>query len=120
MVIIVPFIFFTAYIIITDKIEMFKDIAAVWGAWVGSVIGYFFGARQVEGLTQRINEVLSDLRASVQSYDAELEDAIRDGDELHDDYESAVDDIQLLVTKYCQNLGQDMQERLKSDYGIII
>jgi hypothetical protein len=120
LVVILPFVYFTGVTLTPTNIAVFKDIAPVWGAWVGSVIGYFFGARQVEALTERVNAVLNDLTASYDSYEAELDDAEETAEELEDDYNAAVDDMQLLLTKYCQNLPTDLQERLKNAYGVIV
>jgi hypothetical protein len=48
LVIIIPFIYLTASVIESKSYDMFKDLSAVWGIWVGAVIGYFFGSKQVE------------------------------------------------------------------------
>ena len=34
---------------------MFREVSLVFVGWVGSVIGYFFGSRQVDRLTEKID-----------------------------------------------------------------
>ncbi|WP_148687524.1 hypothetical protein [Candidatus Nitrosocosmicus hydrocola] len=40
------------------NIEYFKDVSAIYGAWVGIAIGYFFGSRKVESLTEKIDDYM--------------------------------------------------------------
>lgn len=133
VILIIPFIFFTAYIIIFDKLETFKDVSAVWGAWVGSVIGYFFGSRQVDALIQKIDGIMrlseqrvKELEESRRNYEKATEDIryiystydqeLAKGKEIAKAYNKAVDDITLVVNNYSQHLPQDLAERLKSEY----
>ncbi len=56
LVVIVPFIILTFLIILyLREIEIFKDVAAVYAGWVGGVIGYFFGSRQVDRMIEKID-----------------------------------------------------------------
>ena len=61
MVVIAAFIYFTGITVSPDSPNAFKDVAGIWGVWVGSVIGYFFGSRQVEELSRRVDSVLGDM-----------------------------------------------------------
>ena len=78
LIVIVAFIYFT-YVILNQvkSFEQFKDIAAIWGVWVGSVIGYFFGSRPVDILSRRVSGLLNDLDIS----DEEREKDLKKSDE---------------------------------------
>ena len=60
LVVIAPYIILTFVIIIYLRdIEIFKDVSAVYVGWVGAVIGYFFGSRQVDRLIEKIDGLVS-------------------------------------------------------------
>jgi uncharacterized membrane protein len=42
---------FTATLFTRDDATL-KTVSAIWGTWVGAVIGYFFGSRQVDELIE--------------------------------------------------------------------
>ena len=94
------FIFFTYFTITSDNPNAFSDVAGVWGVWVGSVIGYFFGSRQVEELSRRVNEVIEYMDVNRDSYERRLKDGEETVDKLHkelnnldDQYNDAVDKL---------------------------
>lgn len=56
LVIIIPYIIISALIVFYLRdIQMFREVSLVFVGWVGSVIGYFFGSRQVDRLTEKID-----------------------------------------------------------------
>lgn len=117
--IIAPFIILTFIIIIyLRNIEYFKDVSAVYGAWVGIAIGYFFGSRQVENLTQRIEDLMRNLGIANDDYEKALNDCEDTADTLQDKYEKAVDDLRYIMIKHGENLGRGLLERLMNDYNI--
>ena len=56
-------------IIFVIRLDAFKDLASVSGTGNDSVIGCFYGSKQIEALTKRIETVLYD-------YDAKLKTPI--------------------------------------------
>jgi hypothetical protein len=127
MVVIVAFIYFTGITVSPDNPNAFNDVAGIWGVWVGSVIGYFFGSRQVEELSRRVNDVLEDMDINRKDYEEQLKKCDNTVDELdeeleksEDKYNNAVDKLQFVVVKYKEHLDNDFLESLKNEHGIII
>jgi uncharacterized membrane-anchored protein YhcB (DUF1043 family) len=120
IVVVGSFVYFTAITISPKTPEAFKDIAAIWGVWVGSVIGYYFGSRQVENVAKRINDLLNDLDFTHEEYEEELDDAEEELDKLKQSYDDAKKELQYIAAKYQQQLDSALLERLKNEHGIRI
>ena len=120
LLIIVPFIVITIWLISTSNIDAFKDIASVWGVWVGTVLGYYFGSRPMEALTRRINAFMDTVDDSSEDYERQLDEADKDIDDLQAKYDNAVMDIQYIVLKYPSALDKPLIERLKTDYEVLV
>ena len=39
---------------------LLKDIAAIWGAWIGSDIGYLFGSRPTETILHSLIDLIEE------------------------------------------------------------
>jgi len=52
-------------------LETLKTISAIWAPWVGAVIGYFFGTRQVEMLIQKIEGITALAEQRLQDLEVE-------------------------------------------------
>ncbi|CAN5307496.1 hypothetical protein BH18THE2_BH18THE2_09310 [soil metagenome] len=127
MVVIAAFIYFTGITVSPDNPNAFNEVAGIWGVWVGSVIGYFFGSRQVEELSRRVNEVIEDMDINRDSYERRLKDSEetidklnKELDDLDDKYNDAVDKLQYVVVNHREHLGKDFLESLKNEHGVII
>lgn len=122
LAIIIPFIIITVWLVGTHDTNSFKEISSVWGVWVGSVLGYYFGSRPVDALSRRVQDVLGELDINRDEYEAELNEQDSLIDNLQDKYDSAVRDIQYIVIKYPSPLTTDtaLIERLKKEYGVIV
>jgi hypothetical protein len=71
LVVIVPFITVFSLVVLYRDLETLKTLSAIWAPWVGAVIGYFFGTRQVEVLIQKIEGIT--VLAEQRSRDLETE-----------------------------------------------
>jgi hypothetical protein len=119
--------FFAAFIIVMAyNPDLFRDISAIWGAWIGTAIGYFFGSRPVETLSKRIEQVLDDLDDSsernetiIDAYESELEASRELITKYKEDFEDAKNTLQYITVKYSQNFDTDLLTRLKNKYGVI-
>jgi hypothetical protein len=80
--------------------NLLKDIAAIWGAWIGAAIGYFFGSRPTE-------TILHSLMESVDQRKKDLEEEKR---------QSAVENVELL--KKILDCDHDLT-RAKSEIQIL-
>ncbi len=119
---------------VLNQIEIFKTVSSIWGAWVGAVIGYFFGSRPVEGLTRRVEEALESKDSFRQQMDSllremdiiedksekEIDEIYDDFDKLEEKYKKAISDIQFIVARHHTILDKDYLETLKKEYGIRI
>jgi hypothetical protein len=120
LLIVVPFIAITIWLIYDKNLDAFKDIASVWGVWVGTVLGYYFGSRPTEALTRKIGQVLDMVNDSGQDYERQLDEADEDLEDLQTKYDNAVRDIQYIVLKYPSALDKPLIERLKADYEVLV
>lgn len=120
LIIVIPIIAITFWLISINKIDAFKEIASVWGVWVGTVLGYYFGSRPTEALTRRINTFMDMVDDSSEDYERQLDDADKDLDDLQEKYDNAVRDIQYIVVKYSSALEKPLIERLKTDYEVLV
>lgn len=121
LVIIVPYIILTYLLVLyLRNIEDFKDVSAIYGAWIGIAIGYFLGSRPVQLLTERIDELLNNIELSREEYETMLKECEKDADELEDDYDDIYDELQHIVVNYKQHLPQELLERLKKKYRVVI
>jgi hypothetical protein len=127
MVVIASFIYFTGITVSPDSPDAFRDVAGIWGVWVGSVIGYFFGSRQVEELSRRVDDVLEDMDINREDYEKRLDDcngtvSKLDGDleDMDNKYYDAVDKLQQIVVRYREHLDEELLESLKNEHGVII
>jgi hypothetical protein len=130
LVVIIPFVVFTGMIIFFGIFENLKDLISIWTAWVGSVIGYFFGSRPVEALTDRVEKVLKDVDDGEDYYEEILDDYEEKLDvseslieEYKNKFDKSVSMIQYLLAKHggqLTNLDKGVSERLKNEYGVII
>jgi|SRR5688500_1674738 len=57
LIVIVSFILVFSLVVFFKDLETLKVMSAIWGTWVGSVIGYFFGTRPVEALIAKIDGI---------------------------------------------------------------
>jgi hypothetical protein len=57
LVVIVPFIIVFSSVVFLLNMDTLKTISAIWAPWVGAVIGYFFGTRQVEMMIQKVESI---------------------------------------------------------------
>lgn len=130
------FSFFAAFVIVIIlKPDLFKDIAALWGLWIGTALGYFFGSRPVDELIKKIDTIneltekhLENLEASQKKYHQAAED-INTSKKMYEEYfkrlqqaaeshKKAVEEIKNIIINYGNTLPQELRERLKSEYGI--
>jgi hypothetical protein len=118
MLLIVSF-FFAFLIIMAFRPDLLNDIAAIWGGWIGAAIGYFFGSRPVEALTNRVEGMMNEWEISDEESEEEINDLLDDMDDLEDKYNKAVKDIQFIAIKYSERLDNDLLQRLKNDYEIL-
>ncbi len=109
-------------------------MSAIWGTWIGTALGYFFGNRPVDALIHnmmRLNEDrLRDLQEQKKKSDEERDNiALAAGDyeeqlieasgeleDLKSKYERAKKEIVDIVKAYEQHLDKTLLERLKKEY----
>lgn len=120
LTIILPFIAITIWLIASGSIEFFQEIAAVWGVWVGTVLGYYFGSRPVETLIRRVETLMDDYDDSSEDYERQLDEADTALNDLQAKYDKAVKDIQYIVLKYPKMLDNEVTERLKKEYEVLV
>lgn len=118
LLIIVPFVGITLWLIYLNNIDAFKEIASVWGVWVGAVLGYYFGSRPMEALAKRVNSFMDTVDDSSEDYERQLDEADDTIDDLQAKYDKAIKDIQYIVLKYPTALDKELTERLKTDYEV--
>ena len=122
LIVIVAFIYFT-YVILNQvkSFEQFKDIAAIWGVWVGSVIGYFFGSRPVDILSRRVSGLLNDLDISDEEREKDLKKSEETITKLKESYDKAKMEIQYIVGRYHNEINDaDLLNRLRTEHNIRI
>ena len=95
---------------------MFREVSLVFVGWVGSVIGYFFGSRQVDRLTEKIDGLVriseervkeleeerkkvADERLIVEKSKTKMYEIMR---QYEKELESAKDTIEMLKRKYVE------------------
>lgn len=113
LVIIIPYIIISSLIIFYLRdVQTFKEVTAIYAGWVGSVIGYFFGSRQVDKLVDKIDGLtrLSETRLK------ELEDEKRKYREKRSQYENAIEDISRRAEQQ-EELINKVSEILKGKTG---
>ncbi len=121
IIIILSFIAFSGILILIFKdIEAFKDISAIWGVWVGIVIGYFFGSRKVETLTDKVDEFMNNMECSYDDYEKEYKELENDFNDVEKKYEKAKQELQHIVSSNIQNIDKDLLKKLKDEHDIII
>jgi len=113
-------------------VETLKTVSAIWGVWIGAVIGYYFGSKPVESLMeanmnlsqQRISYLESEVKRH-EGIKTNLETEIRNKNTEIDRYTSklkkeemvktsAINAIDWIVKKHGQHLDKDVTESLKS------
>lgn len=117
LVIIVPYLIISALIVFYLRdIQMFREVSLVFVGWVGSVIGYFFGSRQVDRLTEKIDGLVriseervkeleeerkkvADERLIVEKSKTKMYEIMR---QYEKELESAKDTIEMLKRKYVE------------------
>ena len=57
LLVVVSFIILFTLVVFLKDMDTVKVVAAIWGSWVGAVIGYFFGARPVDALITKIDAI---------------------------------------------------------------
>jgi uncharacterized membrane protein len=69
IVMIVGFIYLTNMLILpaTPSTDLVELLAAVFGGWIGAIIGFYFGQRPVRTLTESVEEKSRDIGARQQS-----------------------------------------------------
>lgn len=76
-VFIVAFTVIVGFIMIFLIVLIFKDnqtlqtVSSIWGVWIGAVIGYYFGARQVSSLSEDNKNLSTELGKTQKGLDLE-------------------------------------------------
>lgn len=99
--------------------DYFRDISSIYGAWVGIVIGYFFGSRKVETLTEKIDSMFEEMDFTTKEIDEDYHELQETKNNIEDLYTKAKQELQYIVAK-SPNLDKDLLERLKSEHDIIV
>jgi IS1 family transposase len=121
LAIIIPFVVLTYVLLVhLERMDYFKETAAVYGAWVGIVIGYFFGSRKVENLTNEVEELMKEIDITTDEYDEDYQELDDKKEKLEEQYAKSKFELQYIVGRYSQHLDEDLLQRLKNDHGIII
>jgi cobalamin biosynthesis protein CobD/CbiB len=121
ILIILPFTVLTFIILlILRDIEFFKDISAIYGAWVGIVIGYFFGSRKVETLIEQVDEFMDKLEITDEENDREYEELKNEKEKIENKYDKAKQQLQHIVSKNLHTLNSNFLNTLKEEHDIII
>jgi hypothetical protein len=121
ILIIVPFTVLTFIVLLVLRdIEFFKDISAIYGAWVGIVIGYFFGSRKVETLIEQVDEFMDKLEITDEENDREYEELEKEKEEIENKYDKAKQQLQHIVSSNLQSINKDFLNILKEEHDIII
>ena len=118
--------------------NLFKDIASLWGAWIGAAIGYFFGSRPVDKLIEKIEDItklaeqyLRDLditRNSLlfqqQQYTQAqniinqayiiYQNQLRAAERIGIAYRDALGDLSSMLEEFGSQLPQEVRDRLNS------
>ena len=94
MTIIVPFISFIGIFYWNDMTSQAKDILTTLGALVGTIVGFYFGQRPIQSLTQQVSEAKSETEktkgnlkemVSVTQQDSTLLDNLREQVKVRDE-----------------------------------
>jgi hypothetical protein len=121
LVIIGSFVILTFFLLLhLRNIEHFKEASAVFGAWVGLVIGYFFGSRKVEELINKVDRYMEEADITAIEYEEELDELEEKNQGCNSSYNKAKSELQYIAGRYHQHLDKELLERLKNDHGIII
>jgi hypothetical protein len=115
--------------------NLLKDIAAIWGAWIGASIGYFFGSRPTEAmlhslinLVEQRKKDLEEERKQSAEHDANMYRMILDCDhnltqtkivvqDLDSQILKAKEEIKNIITNYGDKIGDSsLIARLKYEY----
>ena len=69
VIMVVGFIFLTYLLLIlpTPNTDLIELLAAVFGGWIGAIIGFYFGQRPVKMLTESVEEKAKDISAKEKS-----------------------------------------------------
>lgn len=51
------------------NLESVKILSGVFGGWIGTIIGYYFGQKPVKGLTERVEDLTKTQTTTIQKYD---------------------------------------------------
>jgi len=52
----------------SSNLESIKILSGVFGGWIGTIIGYYFGQRPVKGLTDRVEDLTKTQTTTIQKY----------------------------------------------------
>jgi hypothetical protein len=117
LIIIGSYIIISAFTIFYLRdVQVFREVSLVYVGWVGAVIGYFFGSRQVDRLIEKIDglvrigeERLKELeeerrkvaieRLNVEKSKTEMYEIVR---QYEKSLETAKDTIEMLKRKYVE------------------
>jgi len=132
MTVIVSFVIVFGLVTFYKDIETLKTVAAIWGVWIGAVIGYYFGSKPVESLMetivalsqQRISDLESELKKHVEIR-TNLETELKNKNRQIDQFESrlkteeqvknaAIGAIDWIVKTYGQQFDKDVNASLKT------
>ena|SRR5215207_6404787 len=133
LVIIISFIVVFVFVLLISP-SLIKDVGAIWGVWIGTAIGYFFGNRPVDALIRslmrlnetrlreleeeknRMKEEKKEISMAVKDYEQQLIVVKEDLEGLNARYQQAKKDIVTILKKCEQQLDKDLVERLKKEY----
>jgi hypothetical protein len=102
-----------------NNIEYFKDVSSIYGAWIGIVIGYFFGSRKVEVLTEKIDNYMEFAEMTDNDWEQSYNTLFNEKQEIEILYSSSVKSLQYIVAKNPE-ICPELKENLKTEHGIII
>lgn len=121
LAVIIPFTILTfVLLLVVRDLDSFKDVGAIYGAWLGIVIGYFFGSRKVEALTEKVDEFMDNMECSYDEYENEYNELEDDFNDIKNKYEKAKNELQHVISSNSQNMDKEFLKRLKDEHDIII
>lgn len=61
----------------SSNLESVKILSGVFGGWIGTIMGYYFGQRPVKGLTDRVEDLTATQTSTIQKFEDAEKDLLK-------------------------------------------
>lgn len=107
LVIVVPFVIYIGLFQLSNMTQQAKDVLSMMGAFVGTIVGFYFGQKPVQNLTKQVQQESSEktkFRSGLADSSSKVDDTLEENKKLKQDITNLSNQIMTMREKYVSDI----------------